>query len=684
MVTKNKRLTWDKKARELVAKMSLEEKVYLMSGNVSREEMMDDLKIDRRERHYNWKPYEAGGNQRLDLPAMKFCDGPRGVVSGESTCFPVTMARGATFNKELEEQVGIAIGKEIRAYGGNYFGGVCINLPYNPGWGRSQETYGEDSFHLGAMGSSLVKGVQSQNVIACIKHFAFNSMENSRFKVNVSCDIRTEREVYLPHFKDCIDAGAASVMTAYNKYRGEHCGHNSYLMKDVLRKEWDFDGFIISDFVWGIYETVAAANGGMNIEMCNTEFFGELLVQAVNDGQVKEEQIDEAAVYITRTLLAFEHAEDPQVYSKDLIGQQEHTNLAREVAEQSITLIKNEKKLLPLNINKSDKLLVLGNLGNQENLGDHGSSQVFPEYSVTITEGLANYNHNVEVTHYDGTNLEYAKSLAKDADAVIFVVGNDHGDEGEYLEDDDQFQIGGDRKRGLGITRDQVKLIEEVAPVNSNSIAVLIGGNMILIEEWQQNVNAILMAYYPGMEGGTALARILFGAVNPSGKLPYVTPLQEADLPQVNWDTEEQFYEYYHGYAKLDKEGKKPYLPYGFGLSYTQFEVSNPSFELVDDQIIATCTLKNTGDKSGAEVVQFYVGFSSSQVDRPVKVLRGFEKVVLEPYEKTEVKLSCSIEKLKWYNPETKQMELEDIVYDAFIGTSSADSDLRKGSFTIH
>ncbi|HAN95720.1 MAG TPA: glycosyl hydrolase, partial [Firmicutes bacterium] len=213
--TKEYRLRYTERAKEIVKGLTLEEKVSLMSGQVQLEQMIKDMTEDPN-KHYNYIPYPAGGIEEKGIPAMKFCDGPRGVVCGvgQSTCFPVTMLRGATFDVELEERVGRAIGKEIRAWGGNLFGGVCINLPYNPGWGRSQETYGEDSFHLGQMGSALVRGVQSENVIACVKHYAFNSMEISRFKVNVECDKRTEREVYLPHFKDCIDAGAASVMSA--------------------------------------------------------------------------------------------------------------------------------------------------------------------------------------------------------------------------------------------------------------------------------------------------------------------------------------------------------------------------------------------------------------------------------------------------------------------------------------
>ena len=227
--TKEFRLSYTKKALELVAQMSLEEKVRLMSGWATPREQG----TSSGDEHYNFRPYAAAGNERLGLAPMMFCDGPRGVVckTGMSTCFPVSMLRGATFDTALEEEIGHAIGREVRAHGGKLFAGVCINLPYNPGWGRSQETYGEESFALGAMGAALVRGVQSEYVIACVKHFAFNSMEISRFKCSVDCERRTEREIYLSHFKDCVDAGAASIMSAYNRYKGTHCGQSDYLLR---------------------------------------------------------------------------------------------------------------------------------------------------------------------------------------------------------------------------------------------------------------------------------------------------------------------------------------------------------------------------------------------------------------------------------------------------------------------
>lgn len=690
-VNKDYRLSFNQKAQEIVEKMSLEEKVYLMSGNLTLEDMMKDFEKGL---HYNEVPYEAGGNENSGVPAMKFVDGPRGAVSGtgSSTCFPVSMSRGAAFDKDLEKRIGHAIGKEIRAYGGNLFGGVCINLPRNPGWGRSQEVYGEDSFQLGAMGSALVEGVQSENVIACVKHYAFNSMENARFKVNVKTDKRTEQEVYLPHFKDTVDAGAASVMSAYNKYQGPHCGHNDYLLNQVLKDEWDFDGFVISDFIWGVRDTVEAANGGMDIEMNDTKFFGDKLVEAVNNGDVREEKVNEAAIRIVRTLLAF--TEDDREYGKDLIGSKEHISLALEAAEKSLTLMKNEDSVLPFSKVDTKRIAVIGKLGDKENIGDHGSSRVYPEYVVTPLEGIKRLVPNSEVVFEDGSDLEKAKEAAKAADAVIFVVGFNHDDEGEFIDnnqDDNDVTaiggnfdaVGGDRKESLGLHDDEIELIQNVGSVNENSVAVLIGGNMIMIEQWKDKVSAVLMAYYPGQEGGTAIAKTLFGDVNPSGKLPFVLPTLESHLPQTDWEAEEITYEYYHGYTKLDKEGIEPSLPYGFGLSYTTFEVANATFDVKDDKILASCEVENTGNCSGDEVVQMYVGFNNSSVDRPVKVLRGFERVSLNAGEKKTVEIACPIEKVKWFNPETNTWELEHMEYEVYIGNSSGKNDLIEGKFNL-
>jgi beta-glucosidase len=596
------------------------------------------------------------------------------------------MLRGASFDTDLEKRVGHAIGKEVRAFGGNLFAGVCINLPYNPGWGRSQETYGEESYHLGQMGAALVRGVQEENVMACVKHYAFNSMEISRFKVDVECDKRTEREVFLPHFKDCVDAGAASIMSAYNLYKGTHCGHDDYLLNQVLKKEWDFDGFVMSDFIWGVRDTVEAANGGQDMEMCCTQYFGEKLVEAVQNGLVPEEKINEAALRIIRTILAFTEA-DKDVIDEGVLGCKEHVELALEVARKGITLLQNKDSILPMGKEKAERIAVFGKLANKENIGDHGSSRVYPKYAVSPLQGLAKVSKDTEVIFYDGSDLEHAKRLAADADYTLFVVGFDYDDEGEYISEDQSNSytgsMGGDRKESLGIHQDEIELIQAVGPINKNSVVVMIGGNMIMMEEWKNSVSGIMMAYYPGMEGGTAIAEILFGDVNPSGKLPYVLPYKESNLPQVDWDTSKQHYDYYHGYAKLEKEGVKPSLPYGFGLSYTSFDISDSDFSANENYISGSCKVKNIGDMAGAEVIQLYVGFKNSAIDRPVKLLRGFDRVELQPGEEKRVTIKAPVEKLKWFNEETNSWELEKMVYEVYIGTSSSNEHLLEGKVTL-
>jgi len=495
---KEYRLSYTERAKEILKDLTLEEKVSLMGGNWPLGKMMREANAPGN--HYNMVPYPAGGIERKNVPPMLFADGPRGVVCGigESTCFPVSMLRGATFDTELEERIGRAIGEEVRAFGGNTFAGVCINLPYNPGWGRSQETYGEDSFHIGQMGAALVRGVQSQNVIACIKHYAFNQMEISRFKVSVDCDKRTEREVFLPHFKECIDAGAASVMSSYNLYRSIHCGHHKYLLNQVLKKEWDFDGFVMSDFIWGVKDTVEAANGGQDIEMCCTQFFGEKLVQAVRDGFVQESRINDAALRIIRTLLAFTEADDKEYPKENYAGSPEHIALAEESACKGITLLQNRNNVLPFRKEAVKTVALIGKLAQKEVIGDWGSSRVYPAYIVTPYQGLKNLlGDDTKITYCDGSDIDEAVAAARAADAVIIVAGYDHNDEGEYIAADPENGYteaqGGDRF-SLSLHQDEIELIKKAGAVNPNSAVVLIGGNMIMMTEWRDSVSAVLMA----------------------------------------------------------------------------------------------------------------------------------------------------------------------------------------------
>ena len=631
------RLTYTKQAKDILKTLSLEEKVSLMSGSEIRSEVRGAIR-KKLKVHYNEHPYRAGGIKEKDIPAMLFADGTRGVVCGckKATCFPVASMRGAAFDPELEEEIGRAIAEEVLDVGANFFGGVCVNLPYHPGWGRAQEVYGEDPYLLGRMGSALVRGVQENGVIACVKHFAFNSMENARFKVSIECDKRTEREIFFSHFKKCIDAGAGSVMSAYNRYQGAMCGENEYLLRQVLRNEWDFDGFTICDFVWGVKDTVASASSGLDIEMPITHFYGEKLLEAVREGEVMEQTIDESALRIIRTLLAHEHfiEEHKKEGSCDY---RKHQELALQCAREGITLLKNEDQLLPIDCKKGKKIVVLGSYADRENIGDRGSSQVYAPYVVTILQGITEYPSDAEVIYYSGESASHCRRLAKEADVVVIVAGND------YLD----------------------------------AVVVLVGGSMILMDEWEDQVGAILMAYYPGMEGGKAVADVLFGKTNPGGKLPFVIPKKEEDLPEIDWDAEEFRYDYYHGYTLLNKNHVEPLYPFGYGLSYTTFTLTGMKAWRDEENLYASVIAKNTGKREGSEVVQMYVGAADSKVERPEYVLKDFQKIRLYAGEEKEVKLVCPIREMAYFDEGRNEFVAEfSIPYEVYVGTSSLREDL--------
>lgn len=682
------RLSYTERAQRILDTLTLEEKISLMSGSESKKGVRGAIQ-DKTSTHYNEKPYRAGGIEEKNVPPMLFADGTRGVVCGRGkyTCFPVTSMRGASFHPELERQVGNAAAEEVLDAGGNLFGGVCVNLPYHPGWGRAQETYGEDPCLLGEMGAAFVRGIQEKGVAACVKHFAFNSMENSRFKVSVQCSKRTEREVFLPHFKKCIEAGAGAVMSAYNSYDGIPCGHHDYLLNQVLKKEWKFDGFVMNDFLWGIKDTVEAVNGGMDMEMPATQFFGEKLLLAVREGRVEERRIDEAVLRIIRTLLAHRDRIQEEMARKTHGNMQfdpgRHAALALQCAREGITLLKNEDHILPIDLKEGRvKIAVLGCLADKENIGDRGSSRVYAPYVVTLLQGLAAYRSQADIIYYSGENAAHCRRLAKEADYVVIAAGNDYSDEGECVANDGEDpavkEIGGDRIHGLGLKERDLSVIRAVADVRKDSIMALIGGSTITMDEWHDSVGAILFLYYPGMEGGKAFAEVLFGETNPGGKLPFVIPENETDLPAMNWDTEKITYQYCHGYTLLEEENKKPLYPFGFGLSYTKFRLEQIESWQEGQRLYASVVIENVGDREGSEVLQMYVGAEKSAVKRPKYILKDFQKIFLKPGQTQKAVLSCSLEDLAYYDEKAGKFIVEQIPYEVYIGTSSDKEKLQK------
>lgn len=683
IASKEERLAFTQQAAEIVAQMTLREKVSLMTGCSDMDQLREGW---RKTGNFSYYPYRAGGCERLGVPQLVFADGQKGAVCGyrETTGFPAPICRGACFDAELEQQIGAAIGRELHAFGVNVFGGVCVNLPYHPAWGRSQDVYSEDSWLLGRLGAALVRGVQSENVLACVKHFAFNSIENSRLYVNIRCDARTEREVFLPHFKACIDAGAVCVMGAFNRYGGEYCCQNRHLLHEILRTEWGFDGPVMSDWFSGIHDTRQAVLAGLDLEMPIEEFYGEALIAKVRKKQVPEHLIDEAAIRIVRAMLVADAAEKSAPASQP--DAKAHAALALRTAREGITLLKNEKSVLPFSRAATKKIAVLGALAAAENLGDHSSSRVFPTHTVSLLDGISAMLPKAEIIYYSGDNLAHARRLAEGADAVVIAAGYTYEDEGERMTPvtspvPDRC-IGGDRA-SLRLHAQDAAFIREVGPCCRNTAVVLFGGGAIIPTEWMDAVPSILMAFYPGQEGGTALAEILFGKTNPSGRLPFVVPYREDDLPVVDITAEEVFYEYYHGYARLEKNHVKPLYPFGFGLSYTSFQLRGMQVSVEDGQLCAGCTVMNTGKGSGETVLQLYVGFDRSAVDRPHRSLCGFARVALGAGEERFVRVRCPLSQLRYYNETSGTFELEHMTHEVYLGFCCDDGALVRGEIEL-
>jgi len=666
----------DAKAQEILSLMTLKEKAYQMSGDESMITGGPRMAI-----RYNDHPLPAGDDKKLGIPGINFLDGPRGVVMGASTCFPVSMARGASWDLDLEERIGNAIGIEAKAQGGHFFGGVCINLLRHPAWGRAQESYGEDTYQLGAFGVALTNGIQ-KHIMACAKHYACNSMENMRFKVNVIVDERTLREIYLSHFKNCVDAGVASIMNAYNKVNGKYCGHNPHLLTDILKNDWGFDGFVITDFVLGIRDGKKAVHAGVDIEMPFHNRMGpKKLVKLVQKGEISEQQLDDSVLRILRMKLKFAHEGDPTTYNMDKVTCKEHVQLALEAARKGIVLLKNENDILPLDKNKVKKITVVGKLADMENLGDHGSSRVYPPNVITPLEGIKNLaGSSIEVLYDEGVDPEHTIELAQKSDVVIIVAGYTYKDEGEYT------GKAGDRS-SLTLKPEDEALISKVAEISDNCIVVLEGGSAIITEAWKDKVKGILMAWYPGMEGGTALGEIIFGDINPCAKLPMVFPKSKEQLPFLDIEAKEIEYDYYHGYNLMDKEGYEPAFPFGFGLSYTTYSYENIKVDKniikENEEVKVSVDITNTGKVVGEEIVQLYVGYKDSSVERHVKDLKGFNKIFLKSGETKTITIGLKATELAYYDVNKKDWVVEKIEYIVHIGPSSQTDRLLTTSFKI-
>jgi beta-glucosidase len=613
----------------------------------------------------------------------------------------------------LEERIGDVIGRELRALGGTLFGGVCINLLRHPAWGRAQETYGEDPYHVGEMGAALARGVQ-RHAMACAKHYALNSMENARFTVDVTISPRALHEVYLPHFKRVVDEGVAAVMSAYNSVNGEWCGQNKPLLNDILKEGWGFDGFVITDWIFGLRDAKTAVLAGQDLEMPFRNYYHRFLKALVESGEVPMERIDDAVLRLLRQEVRFAQGRDPADYSPAVLNNEAHRQLAREAAQKGMVLLKNESDALPLA--KVQRVAVIGALADLPNTGDRGSSNTAPAYVITPLQGLRAALGEAAIVYDDGSDLARAAAVAAGADAAMCVVGYTHLDEGEYIGPEIMAQMaglfpaptpeemsfvqglmqgasfegaglgaGGDRS-ALTLPPEDEALIRAVAAANPRTVAVIMAGSAVITEGWREQVPAILMLWYPGMEGGHALADVLLGRVNPGGKLPCSFPRRAEDLPYFDKDAKAITYDLWHGYRKLERDGAEPAFPFGFGLSYTTFAYRN--LRLAQDRLgagdvlVATMAVSNTGRVPGEEVVQLYVTPLGSAVERAPKELKAFARVPLAPGETRAVRLEVPVSQLAYYDPADGWV-VEPLAYEVIVGRHARDKKALRARFRV-
>lgn len=685
----------DARARELLAHLTFDEKLGLMDGDTPFWPGLAEMMAPG---GYASRPWVAGAVPRLGIPGIRFVDGPRGIIMPGATTFPVSMARGASFDPALEERVGDVIGRELRALGGNFFGGVCLNLLRHPAWGRAQETYGEDPRHLGEFGAALTRGVQ-RHVMACAKHYALNSMENARFKVDVAIGDRALHEVYLPHFKAAVEAGVASVMSAYNSVNGEWAGQNRTLLTTILKEEWGFRGFVITDFIFGMRDALKAGLSGLDVEMPFSMHFHRHLKTLVEAGRVPRARIDDAALRVLRQQVRFAQGRDPKDYRRSVVGCAAHRALAREAAQKSIVLLRNEGAILPLRP-AAGRIALIGRLAATPNTGDGGSSNTKPVHVVTPLEGMQAALGQDKVVFDDGGEAARAARVAAAAEVAVVVAGYTHEDEGEYIPPDmipsfaplfpppapeeeaiarkilpghgrqeGGFSPGGDRERLTLHPRDEA-LIQAVAAANPRTVVVLMVGSAVITEAWRERVPGIVVLWYPGMEGGHALADVLLGRVNPGGRLPCTFPRRAEDLPFFDRNATRITYDLWHGYRKLARDGVPAAFPFGFGLSYTTWKLAN--LRLARDTLSATDMLEvavdvtNTGRVAGDEVVQLYVSVRGSRVERAPRELKAFARVNVAPGETRGVTLSVPVASLA-YRDSARGWIVEPVEGDAII-----------------
>lgn len=691
----------DTKIDSIISQLTLEEKIAMVHAN---------------------SLFSSAGVKRLGIPDITCDDGPLGVredvlpgwasanlTTDSATFFPNGSAIAATWNPALAYSYGHDMGEEARMRGKDIMLAPGINITRTPLNGRTYEYFSEDPFLTARFSVAAIQGIQSQHVAACVKHFAVNNQEVNRGLVDVEISERALREIYLPAFQASItEANAWAIMSAYNKLRGVYCAENSYLLQTILKNEWKFKGIVMSDW-GGTHSTVASANNGLDVEMGSGEkyneyFFADKLLDSVKAGKISEQVINDK---VHRMLWVMYQTSLNPAQLKGSINTPEHSKTAYNIAAESIVLLKNEKNMLPLKTGSIKSIAVIGdNATRTFHLGGFGAG-VKARYEITALKGLqnrigntakinfaqgysgeykpaGNINVNTDTHGPDASLINEAVATAKASDITILFIGGNRDYESESRD-----------RKDLSLPFGEQALVDAVTAANPNTIIVVVGGAPYDINSIKQNNHTIVWSWYNGSENGNALADVLLGKVNPSGKLPFTMPVSLEQTPagtgnEETYPGKDLLVKYNEGilvgYRWYDTKNIQPLYPFGYGLSYTGFEykaLDIPKKAFTNkDSVAIKLTVKNTGKYDGKETVQVYVHKEGSGVERPAKELKAFKKLPVSAGKSTVFNLAVAVADLAYYDEASQQWITEPGTYKVLVGSSSADIRLT-GSFTV-
>ncbi|OEG62253.1 MAG: glycosyl hydrolase [Halanaerobium sp. MDAL1] len=654
---------------ELIKELSLKEKASLLSGG--------DV-------------WQTEAVARLDIPAIFLVDGPHGVryvadrhhadPAKKATCFPTAVNLAASWDLDLIKKVAAALAEESKARGVDVLLGPGINMKRSPLGGRNFEYFSEDPFLSAELAIAFIKKVQNKGIGTSLKHYAANNQEYKRFSIDAQIDERPLREIYLAAFEKVVKkANPWTIMAAYNQINGDFATENKYLLQDILRDQWGYDNLIISDW-WAIHDRVKALKAGLDLEMPGADPVNDQkIVDAVEAGELSQEIVDESAARVLDLILKAQETE-----KNTELPAEEHHQLAKEIAADTIILLKNQGDLLPLTeakIAEKESLLVVGELAQEVRYQGIGSSQVNPTRLDNHYQALEDKFAEELAVHYtpgysseaeaeENENLrEKALREAENKDYVIIYAGLP-----------DKVEAEGYDRKDMQLPEEQNQLIKELAKVNPNIIVVLNNGAPVEIRQWLDNVSAVIEAGLPGQAGALALAEIIAGEVSPSAKLAESYPLKLEDNPSyLDFPGSNGTVRYgegiYIGYRYYDKKKMDVLFPFGFGLSYTEFAyraLEAPDYLAEGEKLKLKVLIENTGQFTAKEVVQLYISQSSPALERPPKELKGFAKIELEPGEKEWLELELDYQDLAYYHPDAGWIVEED-QYKIMIGASSRD-----------